>query len=279
MSQKRYLGLELTGAKNQKTALAVLEFFPKEGKTFLLDVQTGIGYDRDHDSDQVITETLLDHMDPKIESWVGANVPLTLTPCVECTRKTCPLPKHCTVPEVKWMRNHSPKNSPENFITPYTQRPVDIWIRNEVLPEISSTPKFGVKLDLDETLGSNKAPLTARMAMIKKHLPKIEFLEVMPKLTLAQLAIALKIPSRWTQTYRQLEDGIYAREMILEKLIEHFDLFIYERDLKKITQHLNAFDAFICALTVKLVDLGKTMNPPKGFPASSGWVHFPRGND
>lgn len=173
------------------------------------------------------------------------------------------------------MRAHAPKANGEKFITPYTQRPVDVWLRNEVLPEVSSSAKFGIKLDLDETMGSNKAPLAARMSMLRRNLPKVHFLETLPKLTLAKLAIQFKIPARWTQTYRQLEDGIYAREMILEKIIENFDLFIYERDLKKITQHLNAFDAFLCALTVKLVDQNLTAKAPKGFPANSGWIHFP----
>lgn len=273
--QKRYLGIELAGAKSQRTALAMLEYFPKEQKTFLLDVQTGIGTTQDTEADRVLSETLLDHLEKGVDSFVGVNVPLSLPPCLSCTRKSCPLPKNCTVPEVKWMKQWSAKHHLDSCLTPYTQRPVDLWLKQEALYLLQESPQYGVKLELDESLGSNKAPLAARMNMLQRHFKGLQFIEVSPKLSLALLAIHLKIPLKWTQAYRQLEEGIYAREMILEKIISSQDLFIYDRDFKKITQHLNAFDAFMVALTVKFAHQNLTQKPPKGFPLKTGWVHSP----
>ncbi len=272
MSQKRYLGLELSGAKNSKTSLSVLEYFPKEKKVFLLDVHLGIGADELHDSDQVLIETLQDHAEGSSDVKIGVNVPLSLPPCIGCTRKSCPLPKNCTVPEVKWMRLFSERHSPKakNF-TPYTQRPIELWLKQEVLAKIPEKLRF----ELDETLGGNKAPLSARMHFLQHHLQKFSFHEVLPKLTVALLMLKLKLNARTIRNYRQLEDGAYARQIILERMAEHLDIFIYDRDIKKLTHHLGAFDSFLCAYTVLLYDLNECAPASKHFPASSGWIHYP----
>jgi len=287
MNQKRYLGLELSGAKNAKTTLAVLEYYPKEKKIFLLDIHSGIGADHEHSSDQVLLETLKDHADDRVDLKLGVNVPLTLPPCIACTRKSCPLPDHCSVKEVKWMktftettqesrinaRNTSKtKAKLREFFTPYTQRPVELWIKNEVLPKLPKKTRF----EMDETLGGNKAPLTARMHFLKMHLTAYETFEVLPKLTVALLMPFLELSLKTLLAHRNLEEGIAARQTIIERMSENLDIFIYDRDIKKLTQNLNAFDAFICAYTVLLMDLGECVHPPKGFPTASGWIHYPK---
>ena len=75
--------------------------------------------------------------------------------------------------------------------------------------------------------------------------------------------------------YRQLEEGMHAREAILEALTESRSVFIYERDVRKLTKSLAAFDAFICAYTALLADHDLCAEKPKGFPETSGWVEFP----
>jgi hypothetical protein len=287
MSQKRYLGLDLSGAKNAKTTLAVLEYYPREKKVFVLDVHQGIGADEMASSDEALIQTLLEHADEHPDLKMGLTVPLTLPPCVTCTRKTCPLPEACTVPEVKWMRNIAVRSAAVNprkrttskrnarlkeYFTPYTQRPVELFLKNEILSKLPAKSRF----EIDETLGGNKAPLTARMHFLKFHLQNYEMHEVLPKLTVALLMPALKISTRTLSQYRQLEEGASARQMIIEKMCENLDIFIYERDLKKLTQNLNAFDAFIAAYTVLLCDRNECVTAPKGFPSNSGFIRFPK---
>jgi hypothetical protein len=285
MSQKRYLGLDLSGAKNAKTTIAVLEHYPKEGKVFLLDVHPGIGADAHTSSDEALIETIRDHADEHPHLKMGINVPLVLPPCITCTKKSCPLPHSCVVPAVKSMRTlHArhriaPKKSTskrtarsKDLFTPYTQRPVELWLRHEVLPKLPQKIRF----EIDETLGGNKAPLTARMHFLRMHLAQYEMHEVLPKLTVALLSHSLKIPARTIAQYRQPDEGVHAREAIVERMSDSLDLFIYERDLKKITQNLNAFDAFLCAFTVLLHDRNQCVNPPRGFPVQSGWIRYPK---
>jgi hypothetical protein len=275
---KRYLGLELSGAKNQKTSLAAIEFYPKEKKIFLLDIFDKIATHEDQTSDEALLDVIREVGGGV--SQLGVNVPLELPPCITCVRKTCPLPTRCTVPAVKWMKDYCRKVSRSNEdlpfrvkeFTPYTQRPIELWVKYGVLSQLSEDCHF----EVDETLGGNKAPLTARMQFIKRHLRGFPLLEVWPKLSIAVLGEKMGIHKRIISSYRRLEDGIHSRESILTKLSERNEIFIYDRDMRKLSQNLTAFDAFICAFTALLSDLNQCAKMPKGFPKASGWVHYPQ---
>jgi hypothetical protein len=319
LAPRRYLGLELSGAKNQKTALAAIEYYPRERKTFLLDVYDRISVPEAESSDEALLAVLRElggaahrgsgRTAPRGGSpeaaLLGVNVPLTLPPCVECTRRICPLPGACTVASVKWMReitrkasrSRKPSREPASDshgvpgatgspksdetdgsetprirdFTPYTQRPVELWVRYQVLPRLESHARF----DIDEALGGAKAPLTLRMAFLKRHLRGMALLEAWPKLSVAILARKLGVPRRTLQAYRRLEEGALARQELLEALAEHDGIFIYDKDLRKLGQSLQAFDAFICAYTALLSDTGQCARRPAGFPDPAGWVHYP----
>ncbi len=280
LQPRRYLGLELAGAKNQKTALAVLEYYPKEQKTFLLDVYDKITSEEKQTGDEALLETLNEVVSNEAHriAKLGVNVPITLPPCIECTRKTCPLPEGCSVSTVKWMREQTRKAEHEGRelgvnvreFTPYTQRPFEIWARYQILPKLHPDYRF----EIDEALGGNRAPLTARMHFLSRHLKGINLVEVWPKLTISTLAQGIGISRRVIASYRKLEEGYNARMELLETLAMKKGVFIYERDLKKLSQSLTAFDAFICAYTALLIDRDMTVAPPKGFPKDSGWVHY-----
>lgn len=281
---KRYLGLELAGAKNQKTSLAVLEYYPKEGKTFLLDIHekiSGKGYEQSHghshtaiNPDEALLQLI--HEFSSGVTRMGVNVPLELPPCLFCTKRGCKPGGKCSSPPVKWMRDitrkaaRNPQLKALDF-TPYTQRPIELWIRYQVLPKLYPHERF----EIDETLGGNKAPLTARMTFLKRHLGSLHLSEVWPKLTIGTIAESLGLNKRTISSYRKLEEGVHAREEILETLTEKKNIFIYEKDIRRIAASLSCFDAFLCAYTALLSDLNATQAPPHGFPLSTGWVEYP----
>lgn len=271
----RFLGVELSGAKNTKTAIAAIEFYPRERKTFLLDIYDRVSPLSDESGDEALLN-LVRELQSQARA-LAINVPATLPPCITCTRKKCPLPAHCSVPEVKWMREQSRKalrTSPNKNIdfTPYTQRPVELWARHHLLPTLADSRG----MEVDEALGGNRAPLTARLAFLSRHLGDLPILEVWPKWSVALLASRLGLHRRLLSSYRKLEEGVQARTQILEALIECADVFIYERDLKTLAQSLPAFDSFVCAYTALLHDQGLCVPPPKGFPKASGWLTLPQ---
>ena len=271
----RYIGLELAGAKNQKTALAALEYYPKEKKIFLLDIYDKITPHNGQTGDEALLE-VIDEIRPNVAK-MGVNVPLTLPPCLGCSRRACVAPHKCTSPAVTWMRKTALKASKTQRrsrlreFTPYTQRPVELWVRHHVFPELDDDFHF----EIDETLGGNKAPLTARMDFLKRCLKGLPLLEVWPKLTMAVIAKDLGLEKRIITRYRHLEEGVHSRNEVLERLSDKHGIFIYERDLKKLSHSLAAFDAFICAYTALLADLERCAKIPRGFPVSSGWIQYP----
>ncbi len=283
---RRYFGLELAGAKNQKTSIAIIEYYPKEKKIFLLDIFDKITPLDKQTGDQAVIELIQElTLNPTSKSSLimGVNVPLDLPPCIVCTQRTCPLPAHCIVPTVKWMKETSIRASrtfPQETekarkirdFTPYTQRPIELWIRHHVFPLLTEEEKF----DIDETLGGNRGPLSARMHFLKRHLHSLTLIEVWPKLSTSLLASQLKLHKNIISSYRHLENGAHCREELIQQLSVQWELFIYERDMRKLSLNLTAFDAFICAFTALLSDRHLCAPPPPGFPSSAGWVHYPK---
>ena len=70
--------------------------------------------------------------------------------------------------------------------------------------------------------------------------------------------------------------GAGVGRVLLEELVARRGVFIYERDMKKLSTSLTAFDSFLCAYTALLSHRGGCEKPPRGFPKSSGWVEFPK---
>jgi hypothetical protein len=258
--------------------MAVLEYFPKERKTFLLDSFDRIAPSAERPAgavttagDQALLE-LLAELREDHRTLLGVNVPLELPPAITGSPRERIPP--AAQRAMQWMRKLAARGAPE--YTTYTQRPVELWIRHHVLPRLPESHRF----EIDEALGGTKAPLTARMHFIRRQLAttpalRMPVVEAWPKLTVSLLAQQMNLPRRVVQSYRRLEEGAQAREQILEAMAERLGIFIYERDVRKLSLGLAAFDAFVCAYTALLCDQKRCEAPPKGFPIASGWVHFP----
>ena len=106
LQPRRYLGLELAGAKNQKTSLAVLEYYPREQKVFLLDVYDKISGHNEQSGDDALIETIEEATSNEKNrvAKMGVNVPVELPPCITCMRRQCLTAAGCSEPTAKWMR-------------------------------------------------------------------------------------------------------------------------------------------------------------------------------
>ncbi|MBL7715096.1 MAG: hypothetical protein JNL01_06470 [Bdellovibrionales bacterium] len=275
----RYLGLNLSGAKNQKTSVAALEYYPNQKKVFLLDIHDRVPQAPDQTSDQALLELLDELKAPQPgKTLLTFDTALSLPPCVTCEKK-CPMPEKCVVPSVKWMRVLSKKMRKSHFLrdegvrvlefTPYTQRPVELWLRYEVLPELPEPYRF----EVDEALGGSRGPLVARLNFLQKHLKNFDHCEAHPKLSTSILAYEFGASKRLITAYRRLEEGAQARQELIEIFADRLGLFVYDRDLRKLSLSLASFDAFVCAVTGWLSDTGRTVQKPAGFP--SEWIQYP----
>lgn len=263
----RFAGISLGGGKTDKTAVAILEFYPDQKRIFLRTLRDKIKGDPEISADLRLHE-MLTKEEPNITS-IAFDVPLQVPKCLRCPLK-CPGYEACKEPEIKYLwaihKKKVAKKKPVKLFTPYTERCAEAYIASEL--EESFHPQHA--------LGANHAPLTARAFFIRRRLSKkINAVEVFPKLSLWRIGIDLKVPKTALRTHKFSIGGDEARLSILKALVEREICFIYQQDMKLMVDNSMAFDAFICALTGFLKFRGQTEKPPAGFPKQEPWIDFP----
>lgn len=273
----RYLGLCLGGAKSDRTCLAVLDYYPKQKKSFAVDVYEAIASEDGLTSDQVLIDLIFELSEEVSQGRedasirvMGVDAPLTLPPCLQGCDSDCQGYEKCRRPEVRWMKQQyqraKAKNSKLKHFTPYSQRPVDLYFRYKYLDQNPFQ---------DETMGANLAPQAVRMTYLKRYLTDLTLIEVWPKLALFHMQKALRVTKRDVLEYRHIERGVQVRERLLDQLAEKSSVFIYERDRKKIVSNVGTFDAMLCAWVAMQYDLDQVVKFKSDLPLESGWVQIP----
>lgn len=265
MKLVRFAGVALGGGKTDKTAVAILDYFPDQKRVFLRSLREKVAGRHAAKPGEEITadEALLSVLNEEEEnlSIVAFDVPLTLPVSIGGTKRD-------EERVLAWMRKQHARRSkdkrPNKMFTPYTERAAEIYIASE-LEEPFHPP---------HALGSNAAPLTARAQYLKKRL-KQTLIETYPKLTLWRIGQALQIPKSHLRFHRHAVDSDEARHHILQTLIEKEIAFVYQQDLKTMVENNVAFEAFLCALTAFLHFRGQTEKRPRDFPKTEAWIDFP----
>jgi hypothetical protein len=264
----RFAGIALAGGKTDKTAVAILEYYPEQKRVFLRTLREKIKSD-DESSADLQLHTLLTEEEPNLHT-IAFDVPLQLPMCVRCVLK-CPGYEKCKVPEIKWMwdlhRKRGKEKKPNKIFTPYTERCAEMYISTAL--EESFHPSHA--------LGANAAPLTARAHFIRRRLgSKVPMIETFPKLSLWRIGRALKVSKSYLRFHKHSVEGDEARLHVLKSLIENQIAFIYQQDMKVMVDNSSAFDAFICALTAFLKFQGQCEKPPSAYPKNEAWIEFPK---
>lgn len=264
----RFLGLSIAGGKSDKACLAVIEYFPKYKKIFLTKIFDRIKSDENISADLKLHEMIEQVRDKTVS--LTLDTPSQVPQCVRCTLK-CPGYESCNEPHIEWMwkyfREKTQKKKPKKIFTPYTQRSVEMHMSTE-LEESFIVP---------HALGANQAPLLARAAFIKKRLD-IPVLEAFPKATLWRLGLSLQVMKSHLRHHKHSVGGNEARKAILQALSAAHVAFVYDQDVKLMTENNHAFEAFLCALTGFLKFKGLTEVRPKGFPKKEDWIEVPLEN-
>jgi hypothetical protein len=270
LNLRRFIGVDLSGGKNDRTSVAILDYYPKEKKLFLTHIYEHIEQQDDVSSDQALYEIIKEHS-YRLE-YLCLDAPLKLPKCLRCILK-CPGYERCKEKEILWMwkqhRSQKKKKPRAKLFTPYTQRAAEIYINTE-------TPEA---LHPMETLGANIAPLTARAHFLLRRLPNLKgkVIEVYPKLSVLRIGQGMKTSKSHLQHYKHQIGGDESRQVILQQLIKRDIVFIYQQDYQKLIDNSHSFDAFISAFTGFLKFNGQCEKPPKDFPIEDGWIDFPIG--
>ena len=267
---RRALGLELGGTRNDRTALAVLDYFPSTQRLILTDVEAVPAGQGEQSADEVLLERITTARTAAGKyQGLAVHGPVSLPPYFRGapTGRKLPMPFKAKHPEVIWMtrawKNLKPR--PKPFL-PYLQRPEEIWLRY-LTPE---------KFNVPDGMGANLAPLAARFQFLAPHL-KGPVHEVYPRATLTRMVGALGLSKNIFRLYSDLEKGVIFREDFLTALQRKLPrIFLYEKDVESMILHINCFHAFLAALTEQLFHAGQTEPRPLRYPKSAGWIHIPR---
>ncbi len=262
------MGISLGGGKTSKSCLTHLEYYPRQKKIFLKEINEKIR-STDQESSDLILHNLITHI-PKPLEYVAFDVPLQLPKCIRCKLK-CPGYEVCSEPEIKWLRkNYFSKNKKSNahkMFTPYTERCVEAYLSSE-LEEVFHPP---------HAMGSNAAPLMARALYLSRRL-NVKCIEVYPKLSLWRIGSSLNIQKSYLRYHKHSIDGEEIRAAILKQLIDKNIVFIYAQDIKILVSNAFAFDAFLCGLTAVLKYQNQVDKRPRGFPVEESWIEIPKKN-
>ncbi|MCM2280716.1 MAG: DUF429 domain-containing protein [Bdellovibrionaceae bacterium] len=262
----RFAGVSLSGGKTDRTAVAVIEYYPQQKRIFLRSLREKVRAEGDVSADQHL-HMILTESEPGLEA-VAFDVPLQLPKCMRCQLK-CPGVERCKVPEIKWMweyhRNRAKQKRPHKLFTPYTERCAEMYISSQLEEPFHPS----------HAMGSNAAPLTARAIFLARRF-RFPMMEVYPKLAIWRIGRALKIGKSHLRFHAHSVDGDESRLVILKALVEHDIAFIYQQDMRTMVENNDAFEAFICALVAFLKFRGQTEKPPAGYPRNEAWIEFPK---
>lgn len=263
---QRFIGVSLSGGKADKACVAVIEYFPKFNKLFLSNMFERIKSEAQISADLKIHE-IIESYKGKVES-VAWDVPWVQPFCNRCDLP-CPGYEACQVEHIQWMRQHNQEEQkqkkPKKLFTPYTERPVEMYLKSEIEEPMNVGP----------ALGANLAPLLARAAFIERRL-KLPSIEVFPKLSIWRIGRALNIGKTHLRYHRHATSGNESRKIIIQQLSFHKLAFLYEQDQRLMVENNHAFEAFICALTGYLKASGQTESRPADFPSNETWIEFPK---
>lgn len=270
----RWVGLQLAGAKNEKTVLSVMERHTGSSKIFLTRCNDHLGSDSSMDNDQSLRFEL-DQLGTK-NIILCTQAALELPPCLHCSRASCRKARQCNGEHLRYIQKNlssqSTAHGKEIQFTGYTQRPVELYLREYEQKSRARAPR----IELDETLGGSRAPITARMHAIIRDIsiPRTRIIESSTRLFARQLIRCLPRLAHRHQDWRSPETGAQLRAEILQACAQAFDLFIYARDEASITERTNYFESFLLSLIAYIYSEGLTLRPERGFPHKTGWVEL-----
>jgi hypothetical protein len=261
----RFIGISLSGGRSDKACVAVMEYFPEHNKIFLARLFEKIKTEENISADLKIQEIIEQHKESL--EWIAFDAPLSMPVCVTCKLR-CPGYENCNESEIQWMRQHyeavNKKKKPKKLFTPYTQRSVEAYISHSLEENF----------EIHHALGSNNAPLAARAQFIRRRL-QIPCIEVFPKLSIWRVGQEIRVAKSHLKYHKHSVGGDESRRVFLQSLQDSKDVFIYQQDMKAMTENNHAFEAMICALTAFLKFQKKTAAKPAGFPKLANWIEFP----
>lgn len=267
-----YAGVHLSGSNAQRTAVVALSGNPLIQSLKVARVYEKIGSFGSLFSDDRLVD-ILAHM--PLGGSVFIDCPLSLPPCVACTRPSCPGVVKCDDVSVAYMlslsgRAKSRRAQKHRPLNPQSQRLWDAYqlVRGEVRPG-------------EATFSSNLAPLVTRARVLQRRLNSLEkpvqLAETSVALALDAVAHLIGADTQLGVDYRSFETGLDTRFQVLDEMVQRG--WIERPDDPNVEDQLvytvEGFNAFITAWVASLHGAALTDRRPGDFVQDEGWVFRP----
>jgi hypothetical protein len=268
-------GIHLSGPNAQKTAVTVLSGDPRETPLKVTKVYEKIGAFGTVFSDERLVD-ILTLVGPLAAVFVDC--PLTVPPCVSCQLPSCPGAMHCNDVAVAYMLAISDKVRRRGArrarpVNPQNQR---LW---DVI-QLTATAEER----LEPSYSANLAPLVARSRTLQRRLaaldPVIELYETQVPHALEALRESLGLAGDIRQSYRRFEDGAQRRRDVITALQAKGWLAVASGAQEQVAEaqlvgSVEVFHAFVTALVAACHVAGMTIERPKEYISTEGWVYLP----
>lgn len=214
-------------------------------------------------------DRLFDVLKTQAPDRIMIDSPLTVPPCVACTRPSCPGVNACEDIAVAYMQmlvESRQGRRRKKLINPQTQR---IW-------DVKEWFQWAPSLQ-EPTYSANKAPLVVRAMTLQRRLNSLErsvqLRETSVPHVLSCLVDQLQLDHDLAYEYRAFEVGRKRRLEWLTLLTKQG--FIAKPEDDTVIVSVEGFSAFIAALVAAL-DLSNLCKQPENqFFVDQGWVYLP----
>lgn len=259
-------GIHLAGPNSTKTTLVIMTGHLGEGNLKISGIYDRMGTVSRLFSDDRLFEVLRSESPDR----VMIDSPLSVPPCVACTRPMCPGVNACEDIAVAFMakmvdtKSGKKKKKPMN---PQTQR---IW-------DVKEWYHWHPSLQ-EPTYSSNKAPLVVRALTLQRRLNSLEKPLVLHETSiphaLSVFVEQLGMPRELAYQYRAFGVGREKRLAILQKLVDAN--LIDAKIPEEVSATVETFSAFIAALIAGMEQRGLVTYPENEFLRDQGWVYLPK---
>ena len=258
-------GIHLAGPNSTKTTLVIMTGHLGEGNLKIAGIYDRMGTTNKLFSDDRLYEVLRSEAPDR----VMIDSPLTVPPCVACTRASCPGVNACDDIAVAYMQklvetqSGKKKKKPMN---PQTQRIWDVKEWYEWHPSLQ-----------EPTYSANKAPLVVRSITLQRRLRSldepIQLFETSIPHALSSFVEQLELPPELGYQYRAFGIGREQRQKLVRGLMKAG--VVDGHMMGEVTASVETFSAFIAAIMAGLELKDKVSRPENAFFTDQGWVFLP----
>ncbi len=262
---KKVAGIHLAGPNSTKTTLVIMTGRLGEGNLRISNIYDRMGTVNRLFSDDRLYEVLKTERPDR----VMIDSPLSVPPCVACTRPACPGVNACEDIAVAYMqkmvdtKQGKRKKKPMN---PQTQRIWDVKEWYEWHPSLQ-----------EPTYSANKAPLVVRSLTLQRRLMSLEtpilLYETSIPHALSVLVDQLSLPREIGFQYRAFGIGRQRREELVKAIVQAG--LVAADQMKEAAATVETFSAFLAALMAGLEIQDRVSRPENVFFAEQGWVYLP----